>query len=208
MDDWLIGVILALFVIIPCWLAIFRKNEVRRQVKGWVELAERTGLIFDSNIFNVPVRIDHYPGLRGEYRGHSVSITLLGDSERNDPPNTSISLHVANCAHFSLSIQAKKFHDYIHGVTEVSSGNVDFDRRFSIEGSPKEYLLSAVDLIVRSDRPLLGWIFQHFPSIELREETLTCAQNGELTNVINQLALLNLLCDLVELAEQMGSKVT
>lgn len=44
-----------------------------------------------------------------------------------------------------------------------------------------------------------------FPSVELTGEHLTCEQNGELTNVDDQISLLNLLCDMAELAEEMGS---
>jgi hypothetical protein len=92
--------------------------------------------------------------------------------------------------------------------TEISSGNLGFDRRFSVTGSPHEYLQGAVDLIVQSDPHLFAWILRNFPSVELKGERLVCDQNAELTNVDDQIALLNLLCDMAELAEKMGSEST
>ena len=203
MADWVISLILALFIIVACWLALARRQEVQRQVNAWPALAQRTGLTLDSNIFNIPKALYHYPGLRGSYRGHSLTVKLMGDSERIAPPNTSISLPMQNCACCSLSIQSKTFHDYIHGITEFPSGNLDFDRRFSSKGAPPEYLQRAVDRIVRSDPGLLAWVLRNFPSIELKGDSLICSQNGVLTNVDDQKALLNLLCDLAELAEEM-----
>ena len=46
MDDWIIGVILALFIIIPCWLALARRREVQRQVNACPELAKRAGQVW------------------------------------------------------------------------------------------------------------------------------------------------------------------
>lgn len=212
MEDWILGLTLALFIIIPCWMALSRQRDVERQVQAWMELAQRSGLTFDSNIFNAPARVVHSPGVHGQYRNRPVSITLLGVYERDVPayyllpPHTSISIQLKNCARVSLCIQAKTFHEYMQGITEVHSGNLGFDGHFNVKSSPYEYVQSAIDLMLRNDTNLLSWILQHFPSIELREENLTCRQNGELTSVDDQLALLNLLCDLAELAEQIASK--
>jgi hypothetical protein len=204
MEDWIIGVLLAFFLIIPCWLALSRRNEVQKQVDAWLEVSQRTGLTFDPNIFNIPKVPYHYPGLRGEYRDRSLTVKLFGDSERNEPPNTFITIDLKHQASFSLSIQARRVLDYIYKTTEFPSANQDFDRRFSVRGSPHEYVQEAVDLIVRSDPPLLAWIMRSFPYIELKGENLFCSQNSELTNLDDQIALLNLLCDLAELAEKIG----
>ena len=200
MDDWIIGVILALFVIIPCWLALARRKEVQRQVEGWSELTQRTGLIYAPG----------YPlSVRGEYRGRYLSITLItfGDTDNGFPlcQNTRITLNVRNSDCLSISIQAQKLKDYIRRFTGNSNENFNFDKRFSIRGSPHEYLQKAVDLIVRSGPRLPARALRNYPSIELKGDTLICNQNGELTNVDDQLALLNLLCDLAELAEKMGN---
>lgn len=47
---------------------------------------------------------------------------------------------------------------------------------------------------------------RNFPTFELKDESLICRQNGELTSTEDQVALLNLLCDLVDLAERGGSE--
>jgi hypothetical protein len=211
MEDWIIGLILALFVIVPCWLAILRGKETQRQVEAWPELAQRTGLTYtpatkpqkwwDSSVYP--------PNVHGEYRGRYLSLdSITMDRGRIDIPvyqNTSISLNVENYAPCSLSIQAKNALDYIRKPIELPSGNLDFDRCFTVTGSPREYVLAAADRIIHSDPRLFAWIMQKFPSIELKGENLVCDQNGELTNVDDQIALLNLLCDLAELAENLGS---
>ena len=196
MEDWALGVLLALFVIVPCWLVFSRRQEIQRQVDTWREWARQTGLTYTPR----------YPtGLHGEYRGRSIAVTLISDSDRMDPPITSISLNFPNRANFSLSIQAKSLRDYLSTAAQLSSGNLEFDRRFRATGSPCEYLQAAVDRIVRSDAHLLRWIMRNFPSIELKGETLGFYQNSELTKVDDQLGLLDLLCDLAELTEKMGS---
>jgi hypothetical protein len=210
MEDWIIGVILALFIIVPCWLALARRKELQKQVETWPELAQRTGVAFNPNVFNSPFREYYRPGLRGEYRGHSLAVDLFiyGDADRMDAfiyQNTSISLDVENRGLFSFSIHAERVRDDTHEMLGISSENPDFDRHYSITGSPREYVQGAVDLIGGSEPQLLTWILRNSPFIELKGDHLVCDQNGELTNVDNQLALLNLLCDLAELAEEMGS---
>lgn len=208
MEDWIIGVLLVLFLIIPPWLALSRRKELQKQVDAWPKLSQRTGLAYtpatmtqkwwDSSVYP--------PSVRGEYRGRFLSMAQISSNTDSSFPyqNATISLNVRNGAHFSLSIQAKKVLAYIHKTVEVRSGDTDFDRRFSAIGSPCEYVLGAADLIIRSDPRLLAWIMRSFPSIELKGENLFCSQNSELTNLDDQIALLNLLCDLAELAEKMG----
>ena len=191
MEDWITGVILALFIIILCWLALSRRQEVQKQINAWPELALRTGMTYTPGY-----------SVHGEYRGRCLSLIfdreLIGSTTR-------ISLDVLNSFRCSLFIQAKSVLDYIRKNAEVSSGNQEFDRHFSVTGSPRQYAQGAVNLIVHSDSHLLAWIMQKSPSVELKGEHLGCDQNGELTNVDDQLALLNLLCDLAELAEEMES---
>jgi hypothetical protein len=91
--------------------------------------------------------------------------------------------------------------------SDVSIGNRDFDRCFSVARSPREHVQGAVDRIVQSEPRLLSWIMRNLPSIELRGDKLSCWQNGELTNVDDQKALLDLLCNLADLAEKMGGGV-
>jgi hypothetical protein len=199
MQDWTIGVTLALFVIVPCWLAMLRRKETKRQADAWSELARHTGMTYSPG---------YPPSVHGEYRGHNLSIALItyGDLDRESIiyQNASISLSVQNSACCSLSIQGKSILDYIGQPSEVSSGNLDFDSRFTARGSPCEYVQEAVELIARREPRLLKWILWHLPSINLKGDTLSLSQNSELTNVDDQLALLDLACDLTELTEKMG----
>ena len=207
MEDWILGITLALCIIVPCWMALFVRAEVQRQLKAWPELARRTGLTYDANVFNVPKGLYPYPGLRGEYRGRTVSIKLFGDADadHNEPPNTIVSLHLQNCASLSFSMQAKMLQGSIPGPRELSSGSLSFDQRFSITGSPPEFLQTAVRRIIGGDPGLLAWILRNRPSLQLQGDTLSCRQNGVLTKVDDQNAFLDLLCDLAELAEKTGT---
>ena len=202
MEDWILGVILALFIIVPCWLAILRSKETKRQVEAWSELARQTGMTYTPR---------YLPGVHGEYRGRYLSIALITsgdvDHEYMIYQNASIQVNVQNSACFALSIQGKRVLDYIEPASDFSSGSLDFDRHFHAIGVPHGYVQAALQRIVRSEACLLKWIMRNFPSIELNGETLTFSQNGELTSVNDQLALLDLLCDLAELTEKMGSNI-
>lgn len=90
----------------------------------------------------------------------------------------------------------------------ISSEKQKFDRCFSIDGAPREYLQRAVDLICRSEPGLLAWMIHYRPSIELKGENIYCWQNGEFTDLNSQIALLNLLCDLADLAECMEREMS
>ena len=199
MEDWILGVILALFIIVPCWLAILRRKETKRQVEAWSKLARQTGMTYTSG---------YLPSVHGEYRGRYLSIALItsGDVDHQYMiyQNASIQLNVQNSAGFTLSIQGKRVLDYIDPNPDVSSRSLDFDRHFHAMGMPHGYVQAAIERIVQSEACLLKWIMRNFPSIELKGETLTFSQNGELTSVNDQLALLDLLCDLAELTEKMG----
>ena len=135
-----------------------------------------------------------------------MTVKLFGDSERNETPNTIISIDLQNRVSMSLSIQAKKALDYMFKITDCPSGNPDFDRGFSVIGSPHAYVQGALDRVVRSEPRLLAWILRSFPTIELKKDSVVCSQSRELTNVDDQISLLDLLCDLAELTEGMRSE--
>jgi hypothetical protein len=206
MEDWIIGVLFALFIIIPCWLALARRKETEKQVNAWPELALRTGLTYTKKPQKWWDPAVNPPSISGDYRGRYLTMYLFnyGNPDRIDTliyQNTSILLDVQNCAQLSLFIVGKDAGN-THMILDIPSGNRDFDRCFSVTGSPREYVQGAVDLIVQSDPHLFAWIMRYFPSIELKGERLICEQNGELTSIDDQVALLNLLCDLAELAER------
>lgn len=206
MKDWIIGVIFALFIIIPCWLALARRSEAIRQVDAWSELAQHTGLIY------TPANNLYPPSVHGEYRGRSLSINLFiyGDRDKTFAliyQNTSIALEVENHPGLSLSIQARRDRVRKSNNMEFSSGSQDFDRLFSVTGSPREFIQKAVDLVVQSNPRLLTWIMRSLPSIELKEGKFVYDQNGELSNVDDQIALLDLLCNMAELAEKDPTQV-
>jgi hypothetical protein len=202
MEDWIIGVTFALFIIIPCWLALARRSKTIKQVDAWSELTQRIGLIY------TPAKNLYPPSVHGEYRGRSLSINLFIYGDRDNTfaliyQNTSIALEVENHSGLSLSIQARRDRVRKSNNMEFSSGSQNFNRLFSVTGSPSEFIQRAVDLVVQSDPRLFAWLIRSLPSIELKGERLVCDQNSELTNVDDQNDLLDLLCDLADLAEKM-----
>jgi hypothetical protein len=210
----LCGVTIALLVIGALWLALRRRRELEKQVKAWPELARRTGLTYSPASGSQQGRSAHLnrPSVRGKYRGHYVSVDLVTRGNPEEPmwhvyQNTSIGVHVDNRASFWLSIRPKMGLSKQHTSNDVSSGNRDFDRCVSVEGWPRKYRQMAARLIVHRYPRLMGWLMHNDPCIDLRGALLVCWQNGEVTEVEDQIALLDLLCDLAELAEGMGIKV-
>jgi len=194
-EDWIIGMTLALIIIISSWLALSRRKQVEKKVEAWSELAQRTGLTYGPGY-----------SVRGEYRSRVLRQTL--ESEVIGPPWTLISLNVKNNTGFSLAIQVMRIFNHGSQIPEISSGNPDFNNRFRVTGLPWEFVRASGDLIVHSDPHLLAWMMRIDCSIKLDGENLLWSQNSELTDVDDQFALLNLLCDIAELAERMGNEAT
>lgn len=126
--DWIIGLLLALFVIVPCWLGFLRAKSIQKQIKAWAELAQQTGLNYSPGLS---------PIIHGEYRGCSLSIFDLNPGDHITYQFATISIRVRNSAHYSLFIRAKKILDRITPNTEVNSGKPDFDRCFVATGLPQ-----------------------------------------------------------------------
>jgi hypothetical protein len=128
---------------------------------------------------------------------------------------TRIWLEVKNRGGCQLHVSSKWFLSRIFSSRQVNSGDPDFDLRFSFKGQPAEFLQRAMQLIVHHpillDRPdevimltdyPLSWVNWSRPSIHLEGGELVCMQSGVPTQVSGQISMLDLLCDLAELAEK------
>ena len=163
------------------------------------------------------------PRVFGEYRGRFVSITLEiedGSSEYDTARVfTKITLQVINRTYVSLEIKEKGLLTRRAGKREILSGNNEFDRRFRVIGIPPEFaqrVLRLPDLqsiLLRDESQnkmmktafALSWASSSRPTLTLKDWDLVCLVHGVLTVVDAQIALLNMLCDLADLAEQSGS---
>lgn len=197
------------------------RNRAKEVETIWSELARQTGLTY------VPSKPSFLsftsPRLFGEYRGRYVSMTLEveGGSGEYDVPTvfTKITLQVINRAHLSLDIRERCSLLRRAGKNDIRSGNHEFDRRFQVRGRPSEFVQRTIDLpdlqnILLSDESqsrimktayALSWVSYSRPTIELKDWDLVCRVQGVPTLVYAQTAMLNMLCDLAELAEQMDS---
>jgi hypothetical protein len=177
----------------------------------WSELADRTGLTYEPGYEDVdnsfrgplgdPMRV------WGDYRGRYIYMGRAAHSAGDDYPsvvNTIIRLDVQNSALFSLDIHQKGWLRKLTGSGKLSGWGEDLDQRLSIAGQPQEFLQSASELIGSADPSLKTWMIDYHPPIRLAQSHLTC-ELGKLTDIDIQSALLDLLCDLAELAEKMGS---
>ncbi len=200
---------------------VVRRRHLRR-VAFWAELARQTGLQFKdehSGTFGAP----HLPRLDGLYRGRRVSISTdveyVHDAEGAGGPVYSrcIDLEVRNSAGCRLDIHRRHLlRVFLHLDQPTSmSGNKHFDRRFQIDGLPTDFLEGALRLMVphsilftQSQGALpdadyrFSQVGERLDSLSLQGMTLNCMQRGTPTDAAAQLALLDLLCGVAELAER------
>ena len=193
----------------------------------WSELAWQSGLSFVPGVRSI---FGNYgtPSVCGEYRGRHISLSKVvkhrygGWSDLGAIPvvYTVISLPVANPANFWLYIGAIRSVPEKYGKVLVATGDKQFDRHFAVGGVPREFVQGAVGLMMPrrilllrrpqgtiqlTDNPLRATTWRR-PNIQLRGPELVCRRSGVLTRVDTEIAFLDLLCDLAELAEEMGSK--
>jgi len=177
----------------------------------WSELANRTGLTYEPGYEDVDYLFQGPLGdpmrVWGDYRGRYIHMGRVAYSVGDDYPsvvNTKIRLDVQNSALVSLDIHQKGWLRKLIGSGKLSGWGEDLDQHLSIAGQPQEFLQSASELIGRADPSLKTWMIDYHPPIRLAQSHLTC-ELGKLTDIHIQTALLDLLCDLAELAEKMGS---
>ncbi len=196
-----------------------RRRETLGQV--WWQLAAHAGLIFHG------LELDLWgssrsPAVSGAYRGRQVRVSRIVqqiDASEGSVPAvyTRMSLEVNNAAGCRLSLGSASFLERIFGRDRTRSGDKEFDHRFRVSGDPAtfaqkavEVLASHVDLFARPAGVIQrtdcawSWVSWSPPSIQLKGPELTCTQSGVPTYIPHQVALLNLLCDLAELAERAG----
>ena len=220
-DSLCIPAVLLLFVAGFWFTASDERNEDRELEEIWSELAGQTGLTYVSGKRSFLSFLS--PRLSGEYRDRDVSITLeieSGGGEYDTPRVfTKITLQVINHAHLSLDIRERPPIFSRVGKNDIRSRNHEFDRHFRVRGTPPEFAQRAIELpdlqnLLLSDESqsrikkmayALSWASSSRPSIKLKDWDLICLVHGVLTLVDVQITMLNMLCDLAELAEQTAS---
>ena len=180
----------------------------------WSELANRTGLTYEPGYEDVDTTV-WIPGplgdpmkVWGDYRGRYIYMGRAAYSAGDDYPsvvNTKIRLDVENRALFSLDIHQKGWLRRFIGSGKLSGWNEGLDQHLSVAGWSQEYLRRAKELIGSTNPSLKTWMIDYHPPIRLAQSHLTC-ELGKLTDIDIQSALLDLLCDLAELAEKMESE--
>jgi hypothetical protein len=199
----------------------YERNREKEVETIWSALAQQSGLTYvpgkRSFLSYIP------PRLFGEYRGRQVSVSLEieGTSGEYDTPGvfTKIALQLINSAHVSFEIKEKWLLTRRVRKMDILSGNHEFDQHFRVSGTPPEFAQRAINLpelqnillLDESESKMmktayaLSWVSSSRPSIKLKGWDIVCLVQGVLRRVDGQLAMLNTLCDLADLAEQSGS---
>lgn len=219
--DWICNLpVLLLFGVWFWFVQTYERNQETELEKIWSELARETGLKYiprkGSFLSSSPPRV------RGEYRGVYLSIDYViegGGGEYDAPVGfTKIMLLVRNRSRFSLKINDEWIFLRRFRKHYVLSGNEEFDQHFRVRGAPMEFVHKAIRLTGLPDMLLfdesqskmmknpypLSWSGPCRPSIKLDGSDLICMVHGVYKLVSVQTDMLNMLCDLAQLVEQMG----
>lgn len=218
----LVVLLLLAFIVHQLWLELQKRPQ--RFHQAWSELARQTGLTFDpgskaSSIF----RPGREPQVTGRYRGRFL--TLTKDYEYIDTYSgggvtavfTRIWVSVANPAGLSLELRDKSILDRVFKKRAVATVEEGLHWPFVATGLPAAFvqraqalILQRRDILVRrpagviklTDHPF-SWTPWRRPSIKMKGPDLVFRMSGVLAVVQTQIALIDLLCDLAELTEEM-----
>lgn len=215
---WAVSFGILLFVVVCIMFFIEGANQQQKHKKvaaTWSELAEKTGLELEQDHSYIFENLS----LNGLYRGRQVSMaTVMKDQSYGEGSITRVFtqmlLEVNNTGDCRLTMRGKPFLNKIFKIGGRTSGNGDFDWLFRFDGRPNDFLQKARQLIVwhpvllrKPDGVILtSAINWSLPSIYLQGSNLICLQSGVPTHTSDQISILNLLCDLAELAEKAGSE--
>lgn len=197
MEDWIIGLLLALFIIAIYLAAFLRywndKKLDENQAVVWQEIASQTDLKINSG----------YRKLEGEYHGYQLTLwNLPFDRDYPSQLRTTINLWLNHPSNSTLTIRKMSFREKISNVNNLSCGNEDFDRNFSIKGKPDDFVSNASILISQTDSRVLDWATNNYLSLELQGSDLNCRCYSMTFDAHLQIAFLDLLCALAASAEE------
>ena len=220
---WTVGLGIMLFMAACILFFIVGTNQQEARedaAAAWSELAEKTGLEFkqDHSLFFEDL------SLKGQYRGRRVCMSKVIRQRSYGEGSifrvfTRMSLEVNNTGGCNLNVRSKPFLNKVFRFGGKASGNGDFDKRFQFDGKPGKFLWKARQLIVQhlvllrkpdgvimlTDTMVLATNWR-LPTIQLQGSQLICLQSGVPIHIPSQVEILNLLCDLADLAEGMRSE--
>jgi hypothetical protein len=203
-----------------------RRGRMQREELAEIlsDLAKATGLSLDPLVDRLPAYgSSAQPALSGSYRGRPATLGLsvsAGDRDSGLPPNVYLvtTLRVENPGHFTLTVREKDGLANSQALSPANSGDRAFDRRYSVKGSPTDFVETAIALIVNCkpiaqsspsnvvlmthpDATGFSRATWHLPSIELEGSDLTCVHHGLLIRVQDQIVILEMLCKLADMVE-------
>lgn len=215
-----IGILLFSAVVIML-TARFNYYRHKRLTEIWAEVARVTGLeLKQGRVYLVGRSIA--PSLSGIYHNHRVSISKviehIGDYEGTIPAVfTRVLLELSNSDARLLDVHSKLFS--LFKLKGIASANQYFDMHFQYKGHPANFIQEAAQWMAQHpalwERPdgvimltdsLLSFTNWTSPSIHLENSKLTYLQSGVVSNIPEQVNILNLLSDLAELVEESGDE--
>jgi len=127
-------------IVLVVAIAYFRRQARQR---AWSELADRTGLTFESDGWFGTSRVT------GVYRGHQLTLDTFrrGSSGKNSTTYTRIVLFVNNQSNLYLALYHEGVFSKIgkfFGMQDIQVGDIELDRRFIIKGKPEKAVVSVL----------------------------------------------------------------
>ncbi len=219
--SWPVIIGFLLIITVALLLAKLNINRHTRLIEIWSELSRQTGLDFERGHVYWIGSPDP-PRLSGIYRHRHVSIAKvvinIGDYEGTIPAVfTQISLQIDNTQNRLLDIHPKPF--LLALLRDVDSGNRYFDKHFECGGYPDDFihktarwvslrpaLYERPDGVFMKTDSLLSATNWSPPTTHIEAGLLTYTQSGVVANIPEQLHILNSLCDLAELVEEVDEE--
>lgn len=212
-----------------CCVWFWRHSAQRKQRavdETWSELARRTGLSYNpgsgARALGGIAAASNKPNICGEYHGRPLSLTIVGESVGTYDgtvwiAHTRVWMKVRNQAGCSLRVQEKRLlaRKFKKGIVPSETGT--FDPRFNVKGRPPEFAQHAMNLIGSlsqnrltmqiNQSPFFWSSHSRSPMINLEGSGLVWQQYDVLIDTSELITLLNQLCDLAQLIEEMGCEV-
>jgi hypothetical protein len=225
-DFWPLFVWLG-WMVFCVWFWRRRAQRQQRSVDdAWSGLARRTGLSYDPGsgaaLLGGIAVARKKPSIRGRYRGRPLLLTIVGESVSLYDgvvwiAHTRVWIKVRNHVGCSLIVQEKGLLARTFRKGKTPSETLAIDPRFSVKGRTPEFRQHAISLIgsLSRDRPTMQinqspffWTsHSRSPIIKLKGSDLFWQQYDVLTDASELITLLNQLCDLAQLIEEMGREV-
>ena len=209
----------SIFLLMSLPIILTRWKQIQQMADACSELARRTGMSYVTPLasphgilFNLGSWTIRHATATGTYRGRTATFSMTGEGggwtgeygESSPYQYAVVSLGVANNAQYRLTIEGKGFLSRLFHRSVITTSVLQFNQKLVIIGKPQDFLQRVGDWIPSIVPHLLAWMIEEQPRITLRGSKMTC-KHSLIKDIERQVSILNLMCDLADLAEHSGS---